>query len=52
MNLYVRLKKALENRSIADDTRLLENRIIIEMPSMSKVAKSEDDNDMNVLLSP
>jgi len=47
-SLYINLKKAMENKNPNDHTRLLENRIVIEMPSMNKMPKSEEDNELNV----
>ena len=49
-NFYSGLKKAMENQKANDKTRLLENRIIIEMPSISKLPKSEEDMELNVTL--
>ena len=47
-NFYLGLKKAMENQKSNDKTRLLENRIVIEMPSINKLPKSEEDNELNV----
>lgn len=47
-NFYLELKKAMETQKSNDKTRLLENRMVIEMPSINKLPKSEEDNELNV----
>lgn len=49
--IYDSLKKALDNRNYQEQQNLVNDpRVIIEIPSITKLQKDNEENEMNVYL--